>query len=116
GWAPSVTKCSSRFSMAATAAGTATVNTESRSSRTRGDGTGWEHRTTSSIGAISPSAGATHQPHATPANRERLGYIQVLPGGRKMRVISWMAAAVALSLATPVLAQEARDHFTSPAE
>ena len=31
-----------------------------------------------------------------------------------MRVISWMAAAVALSLATPVLAQEAWDNFKFP--
>jgi hypothetical protein len=31
-----------------------------------------------------------------------------------MRLISWMAAAVALSLATPVLAQEAWDNFKFP--
>src|SRR5262245_4166899 len=36
------------------------------------------------------------------------------PGGQKMRVIPWMAAALVLSLATPVLAQEEWDNFKFP--
>src|SRR5262249_55047279 len=38
------------------------------------------------------------------------------PSNRRtdMRVISWLAAAVALSLATPVLAQEEWDNFKFP--
>src|SRR5262245_21462290 len=73
--ASSATTCWWKYSTAGTAGGTATVSAESRWNRTHGEGTEWEHRTTSSIEVIYPRTGTTHQRHETPATPELSGIV-----------------------------------------